>query len=209
MKYDYKWLNTQTVSLCYDTKHTMGESRVLKQPLNNETQQVLLQSPRLAAAGSNHTLRYSVCDHHNNSEGFNSSIGSYTIFEQEETVQLEQTPSDISTANQVIDEWGTMWNEVKRFSRYTLPSEPDLNTCKPPKTLMPTESWIWKIHPPQIDPMKKWCTGRSYCDYMKSAYVPTDDVLVTTSKQTRQKLHSVAKCKAWLNAHQYWMMQHK
>lgn len=195
----------------------MDESHVLR-PKNNEAGSGILrlQSPKLALNHQQYSAR-ATCDLR--SDGFNSSIGSsYTPLEQEEMKCQEPSPIGSSTF-QDDNEWKVMWNQVRKFSKYPLPSESDLDTkgvcgdgqrkrVAGARTVSPVDaSWIWEKHPQRsdLDDMQRW--SRNYSDYMRSPYVPANAVLVFTSKQMRQKLYSVAKCKAWLDAHHYWMQQ--
>ncbi len=158
------------------------------------------------------------------SNSFNSGIinSNNTSLEEienhtEDTVDYTDTP---------VNEWDSLWCNIRRYSKHYLPTTSRLSVYSQQQLLGPMErntsamsrkiilsqtippekvsdSWIWKDHPKEKIELMKW--NRSYCQYMHSVYIPNHPVLIPSSKKTRQKLQCVAKCKAWLNAHEYWM----
>ena len=117
-----------------------------------------------------------------------------------------------------IHNWNSQWTSIVRYSKYSLPLPSELSVYSGESYLGPPEmsytkkvmhtitpvsgSWVWREHPKEADESKKW--SRSYEDNMKSPYLPLSSTC-TSSKKQRNHDHSVAKCRAWLDAHQYWM----
>ena len=157
-----------------------------------------------------------VCD--GRVDSISSITGSYSTSSLGESVISGQCRGDTPLVNaNEPTEWESLWNDIRKYSKHDLPSASQLWRYRNPSTtrnafqeIQISDSWIWKSHPkPAVAEMSlpgeslaKW--SRNYREPMHVKYMPKAGK-TSSGKKPQQKSHCIAKCKAWLNAHQLWM----